>query len=394
MPVSFLGPALSIISLFFVTIALSAVMLLVLRSLSRNGAAGVRAWSQANGLAIVALLLYAGRGVLPGLLSIEAANLLFLCAPVMMYAGFLQHLGRPVPRVALASLVAVSTGLLAMFHHVVDSITVRIALTSLGHGAVYAAIAHSLLRRGTPARAGYPQRFTACVALALMAIHAVRAIVYATTHDARVTLFDASSLNLAFFTLGTLALPALTLGAVMMANDAIIRRTTWAAEHDHLTGAWSRRAFFNLGEREHERARRNGTPLSVLVFDVDHFKAINDRHGHAAGDQVLADIVLRTENVIRSVDACARLGGEEFAVLLPDTALETAGLVADRLRAGLDASIALDGGRGRVAYAVSIGLAGLQPGESLAGVLARADAALYAAKAAGRNRVCAAPAAA
>jgi len=104
--------------------------------------------------------------------------------------------------------------------------------------------------------------------------------------------------------------------------------------------------------------------------------------------------VLRTENVIRSVDACARLGGEEFAVLLPDTALETAGLVADRLRAGLDASIALDGGRGRVAYAVSIGLAGLQPGESLAGVLARADAALYAAKAAGRNRVCAAPAAA
>jgi len=369
-------------------------MLLVLRSLARNGAPGVRAWSQANWLAIVALPLYAGRGTLPDLLSIELANLLFLGAPVMMYAGFLQHLGRPVPVRALAAAVAGATALLALFHYGVDAIAVRVALSSFSHGALYAAIAYALLRQDRPARMGYPQRFAAGVALLLLAIHGLRTVIYGAHYDARITLFDPTVLNFVFFTLGTLALPVLTLGAVMMANDAIIRRTTWAAEHDHLTGAWSRRAFFSLGEREHERAQRSGNPLSVLVFDVDHFKAINDTHGHAAGDQVLADIVLRTESVIRSVDVCARLGGEEFAVLLPDTAPDTAQLVAERLRAALDQTAGGDRG-GRVGCTVSIGLAALAPGESLAAVLKRADAALYQAKAGGRNRVCvAAPAAA
>jgi diguanylate cyclase (GGDEF)-like protein len=379
---------LSILSLLFVTTAFSAVMLLVLRSLSRNGAAGVRAWSLANGLAIAGLLLFAGRGVLPGLLTVEAANLLFLCAPAMMYAGFLQHLGRPVPSRALAAAVAATTALLALFHYLVDAAAMRVALSSVSHGALYFAIAACLQRRGKPLELGYPQRFSAAVALALGCIHALRAIVYAAQYDARLTIFDTSVLNVVFFALGTLALPALTLGAVMMANDAILRRTTWAAEHDHLTGAWSRRAFFGLGEREHQRAHRSGKPLSVLVFDLDHFKAINDTHGHAVGDRVLADIVLRTESVIRSLDVCARLGGEEFAVLMPDTGLDTARLVAERLRAGLEQGCAADDGRHEVRYSVSIGLAALEAGESLAGLLKRADAALYAAKAAGRNRVC------
>ena len=367
-------------------------MLLVLRSLARNGVAGVRAWSLANWLAIGALLLYAGRGTLPGLLSIEAANLLFLMAPVMMYAGFLQHLGRPVPARALAAGVAGWTAVLALFHYVFDLMALRVALTSVSHGAVQVAIAACLIRHGKQLRAGYPQRFTAAVALVLVAIHAVRIVIYGSHYDAPVTMFETTALNFAFFTLGTLALPALTLGAVMMANDAIIRRTTWAAEHDHLTGAWSRRAFFNLGAREHERAQRSGAALSLLVFDVDHFKAINDAHGHAVGDQVLADIVLRTESVIRSVDACARLGGEEFGVLLPDTALATAQLVAERLRAALDGSVSCGDGAARVRYTVSIGLAGLAPGEALAAALKRADAALYQAKAGGRNRVCVAAA--
>jgi len=357
-------------------------MLLVLRSLSRHGIGGVRAWSRANGLAIAALLLYVGRGTLPDLLSIEAANLLFLGAPVLMYAGFLQHLGRPLPARVLCAGVGVSTGLLALLHYTSGSVALRIALSSASHAAVYAAILHCLVRCPRPVRTAYPQRFSAGVALALMTIHGARSLIYAAHYDASVTIFDHSALNLVFFSLGTLALPALTLGAVMMANDAVIRRTTWAAEHDYLTGAWSRRAFFNLGEREHERAQRSGNPLSVLVFDVDHFKSINDTHGHAAGDQVLADIVLRTETAIRSLDACARLGGEEFAVLLPDTVLDTARLVAGRLLAALDQS---DGG---VRYTVSIGLASLEAGESLAALLKRADAALYAAKAGGRNRVC------
>jgi len=366
-------------------------MLLVLRSLARAGVAGVGAWSCANGVAIAGLLLFAGRGVLPGVLTVEAANLLFLCAPALMYTGFLQYLQRPVPRKRLAAWVAVFTGLLALFHGVVDSMPVRVALSSVAHGVLYAAIARALWRQA-PARThgrDYPRRFATWVAAVLGTLHAARTLLYATQYQATVSLFDDTALNIAFLAAGTLALPALTLGAVMMVNADIIRRTTWAADHDHLTGAWSRRAFFALAEREVERVHRGGQPLSVLIFDVDHFKAINDTHGHACGDRVLAEIVLRAEGMIRSVDACARLGGEEFAVLLPDTGGATAGGVAERLRAALDRAAAA-GGAGQPGYTVSIGLATLQDGETLAGLLGRADAALYGAKAAGRNRVCAA----
>lgn len=126
-------------------------------------------------------------------------------------------------------------------------------------------------------------------------------------------------------------------------------------------------------------------------MDVDHFKRINDTHGHAVGDQVLRDLVLHTQEVVRKIDYCARLGGEEFAVLLPDASFETALAVAERVRAALDRSLQLAPATIPVAYTVSIGVAMLEEGENITGLMARADKALYAAKAGGRNRVEAAP---
>jgi diguanylate cyclase (GGDEF)-like protein len=158
-------------------------------------------------------------------------------------------------------------------------------------------------------------------------------------------MFDASPVNLVCFALGTLALPGLTLGAVMMANAGLIGQARYAAEHDHLTGAWSRRAFFGRAERAHADAVRAGRPLSLLIFDVDHFKAINDTHGHAVGDRVLADLVARTGTVLRG-DACARLGGEEFAVLLPHSDADAAVQLAEALRRTLEQA-AVAGGTAR-----------------------------------------------
>lgn len=370
----------------FVTIALSAIMLMVLRSLARNGVAGVRAWTAANVLAIVALFLFAGRGRLPDVLSIHVANLLFLCAPVMMLAGFERHLGRTAPRGALAALVAASTVGLGVFHYVVDMTAVRVALSSLCHCIVYVAIARGLRPWRQPAGAHYPVRFAFGAALVLAAAHGVRTLLYATHYDARVTLFDASAVNLVCLALGTLALPGLTMGAVMMANAGIIGQARYAAEHDHLTGAWSRRAFFGRAERVHAEAVRAGAALSLLIFDVDHFKAINDTHGHAVGDRVLADLVVRTGTLLRG-DACARLGGEEFAVLLPHTNSDAALRMAEDLRRTLERAAVPGAGGAIVRYTVSVGAASLDPGETLASLLQRADAALYAAKRGGRNRV-------
>ncbi|MCS0632017.1 GGDEF domain-containing protein [Telluria mixta] len=361
-------------------------MLMVLRSVARSSVAGVREWTCANVLAIVALLLFAARGRIPDVLSIDVANLLFLGAPALMLAGFERHLGRRAPYRALAALVTASTVALGIFHYGVDAMAVRVALSSFFHGIVCVAMAWGLRPWAHPDRARYPIRFAFGAALTLAAAHAVRAVMYASHHDAQVTLFDSSPVNLVCFALGTLALPGLTLGAVMMANAGLIGQARYAAEHDHLTGAWSRRAFFGRAERAHADAVRRGGPLSLLIFDVDHFKAINDTHGHAVGDQVLADLVARTGTVLRG-DVCARLGGEEFAVLLPDTDADAAVRLADELRRTLERADVAGAGAGVVRFTVSVGVASLDEGESLESLLQRADAALYAAKRGGRNQV-------
>jgi diguanylate cyclase (GGDEF)-like protein len=380
------GSDLSAILFLFVTLALSAIMLMVLRSLARSGVAGVRPWTWANVLAILALLLYAGRDRIPDVLSIDVANLLFLGAPALMYAGFERHLGRAVPSRALAALLATSTVALAVFHYVVDAMVMRIVLSSLFHGSVYMAMAWGLRPGRDSGAARYPIRFAFGAALTLALAHALRALAYGVQYDARVTMFDASLINLVCFALGTLALPGLTLGAVMMANASLIGQARYAAEHDHLTGAWSRRAFFSQAERAHADAVRAGDVLSLLIFDVDHFKTINDTHGHAVGDQVLADLVARTDAVLHG-DRCARLGGEEFAVLLPGMDADAAVQCAENLRRALERACVPGAMGATVRYTVSVGAASLDGGETLAGLLQRADAALYAAKRAGRNRV-------
>jgi diguanylate cyclase (GGDEF)-like protein len=371
---------LNAVSLLLVTMALSVVMLLVLWSLSRHNVAGIRDWSLANGLAVAALLLFSGRGLVPDFVSIEVANTLLMASAALMLVGFRRHLSRSLPVGALAAGGACTLAALVVFHYGVDSIAWRIVAASAFHAATCFAIG-ATVRRALPASgARYPFVFTAIAAFALAAGHVVRGLVYALQAVHLMEELDPALLNLVFFAIGTLALPA-----------QIITRTAYAADHDHLTGALSRRAFFAMAEREHARTLRTHASLSLLVFDVDHFKRINDTHGHAAGDQVLVDIVLRTESVIRSVDACARLGGEEFAVLLPDTGAATALVVAERLRAALESTLALPAANASVAYTVSVGIATLQQDESVAAMLSRADKALYCAKSAGRNTaVCAA----
>ena len=216
--------------------------------------------------------------------------------------------------------------------------------------------------------------------------HGGRGLFYANDAWQPITLVDPATANLAFCAIGTLALPALTLGGVMMAHARILSETAWAADHDHLTGAPSRRAFFAAAERELTRAQRHGGGLGLLLVDADHFKRINDTHGHAVGDEVLRDLVGRTRQTIRRIDYCGRRGGEEFGVLLPDATADTACSVAERLRSALDRTSPAG-----PAYTVSIGRAMLEAGESFASLMSRADTALYAAKAAGRNRVACAP---
>jgi diguanylate cyclase (GGDEF)-like protein len=152
---------------------------------------------------------------------------------------------------------------------------------------------------------------------------------------------------------------------------------------DFLTAIYNRREFESLARAELARCQRYMRPLSVLMIDIDHFKAVNDRFGHAAGDAVLKNVVAICRAEKRESDVLARLGGEEFIMMLPETTVAAATQFAERLRRRVeDVSPALIG------VTVSIGIAGTSIGTSgIEELLRRADEALYEAKALGRNRV-------
>ena len=160
------------------------------------------------------------------------------------------------------------------------------------------------------------------------------------------------------------------------------------ARTDPLTGCANRRHFLELAEHELARARRYAEEVSVLMLDLDHFKSINDQHGHPAGDLVLQRLVQVCQATLRAEDTVGRLGGEEFAVLLPESGRKKAMEVAERLcRAVAAAEVSLDG-KPPLRFTASIGVATLaQEDANIGEVLSRADKALYEAKSAGRNRI-------
>ncbi|WP_411832366.1 diguanylate cyclase [Pseudoxanthomonas mexicana] len=160
------------------------------------------------------------------------------------------------------------------------------------------------------------------------------------------------------------------------------------ATHDALTELYNRRHFIETVEKEIARAMRHQRPLTLCIIDVDLFKPINDRYGHISGDNVLRQIAALVRRHARNDDAAARIGGEEFAVLLPECGAEAAYGFAERLREAVAEVLFTPGGDPQH-ITVSIGIAALNPArDTCSRMMAAADAALYRAKSEGRNRVC------
>ncbi len=166
-----------------------------------------------------------------------------------------------------------------------------------------------------------------------------------------------------------------------------LRRLEHEAQTDPLTGLRNRRSFFVQANLELERAIRHGRRLAVAVIDVDHFKAINDTHGHALGDQVLATLARTLASELREIDVLGRLGGEEFGIVMPETDACGAWATCERIRAALERCPVLTEGR-TIGITVSIGVSEIRDGaHSIEKLLADADSALYEAKGGGRNKV-------
>ena len=187
---------------------------------------------------------------------------------------------------------------------------------------------------------------------------------------------------------GALLLSTMALTAALAGRG---EQTAALSLRDDLTGAFNRRAFHGLFEREEERSRAIGRPLSLIYFDLDHFKAINDDHGHAAGDRVLIAVTDEARALLRAQDLLFRWGGDEFVILLSHTTQTEAEMLAEQLRSSVQLHVSAPDGR---AVTMSVGVTGSHPGKiSDTDLVRSADAAVYRAKSLGRNRVVAAAAA-
>ncbi len=369
-------------SLIFVAGLLSlvcALILLVMRRSFPASIAGLREWSWGNLVIFCATPLFGLREALPPLVSVVLANALLIGGEFLLLDALMRISGRRFPwRVGGAVFAALMAGI-AWFTYMQPSYPLRLmAVTAFNtvFFALGARISWSVPKGGDAAR------FMAGSFLFASATCLAR-FVSLFLDGGPTGLLDGSLIQQIYVAGYTLSVFLLTIGFILLANHRLRRLLEFQASHDALTGVFSRGAFLDMVGKEIERARRHGHPLSLLMVDLDHFKSVNDRHGHLVGDRVLAEFARRVDGQLRRPDVFGRYGGEEFAVLLPETLLADALHVAERIRT----AVAAESAPGLPPCTVSIGVAQWHAGWDTDGLLAEADAALYQAKRGGRNRV-------
>jgi diguanylate cyclase (GGDEF)-like protein len=336
-------------------------------------------------LQIPVFLMFGLVGALPGNAAIVTANALFAFAyaemsrAVRYFAGDDGHTSR-FELALIALLVAVPI----VFGYLWPNPSWRLALGAPLLAALSLSVARSVLGREGPLRAA--DYLTGGLFVVSAVPMLLRAVVEIATPAIDIDAARVFSRNLFFLTGSGLPLIG-TIGFLLMCNDRINEQLSRLAMLDPLTGVFNRRTFEERAEAVIAEAARDSRPLSLLAVDIDHFKEVNDEFGHAGGDEALRLVVALMRETLGEKQILSRIGGEEFAVLLPGADEDDARLTAERLRRHLECSpIDVDGRE--LCLRISAGVATLSPGlESLSPLLRAADRALYAAKRAGRNRV-------
>ena len=373
-------------SILSTTVLLSLAMLLVLGSLLRTGMPGVREWFAANVAVATALLLLGFRGLAPDFISIVVANTLLALSAASYYAGCARFLGQPAHWRRLAAGSAVLFLAMLAWRYADDNLPMRVLASSMYTSLLCFAIARLLLRHRPPSRRRYSYWFAAAMALVFAICQALRGLYFIAMAPASHELMLNDVWNIVLLVIGAVVMPTMTMAAVMMIHDAMLAAAEDSANHDHMTGALSRKRLESVAREQIARSVKLGKPLALLIIDLDHFKRINDTQGHACGDAVLREFVAMARRCLRDGDALGRVGGEEFAVLLPDTDSADALAIAERLREQARLQL-VSGVFGECRYSISGGVASWRQNESFDHLSMRADRALYHAKSSGRNRV-------
>ncbi|SAL07164.1 diguanylate cyclase [Caballeronia calidae] len=377
------------VSILVVTALSSILSILVLISLLSHAIAGVPRWLWANVLAIVSLVLFAVQSVAPAWLGIVTANQLLAATSLLIYEGcnefFDVRMRRAQRWTGWIMWLGVMAGIV-YFTYVVPDAHARVVIVSAFHAACDLAIAGRVLLERPKERPRYNYLFVAGAASLGTLGHTIRGAIYVVKPPAQEALLQPGPMQITFLALGILVLPSLCIGLVLMAHDRLAQRLERLARFDDLTGALSRKALLAAAAERLARVPQEGKRVYVAVIDVDHFKSVNDRYGHAAGDEVLRHFASLVRSRVREDDAFGRIGGEEFCLFCTAERLEDVTALVERLRRDVEATPCGVPG-GVLHYTFSAGIAVWDGREPLASLMARADSLLYAAKIAGRNRV-------
>ena len=350
----------------------------------RGSSRVIGAWGVAMLVLAAGMLGLALRGLIPDWISIAAANTLVVAAIVLALRGLRRFLGSR-PRDLLGwGLTGALFVYLLLFSLVWPSNVARTVAISTAV-AIMAVRAALLLRQRAPAACRLSCRFAEVVFWLTAAMTAARgvAILIVPSED----MMEPGPLNAASFLFYAAFIIVATLGAMWMEIESLQGELVRSAHYDSLTGLYNRGTFLEECARELSRCARGGPAFSLAVFDLDHFKLVNDRFGHPVGDRVLKSFAEVLRASIRKHDTVGRYGGEEFALLMPHTGKDTAARVAGRVRREVEARGVTADGR-RIEVTVSGGVAAYgADGEDWDTLLSAADTALYAAKDAGRNRI-------
>ena len=342
---------------------------------------GLTCWGNACVAMVLSSILFALRSSVHVLYSSYLANIAIISSTVMMYCSVRQFCNRTSRIAFYLAVPLIAAAILILPTFVYDNYRLRV-ITVATIDALMFFLSADVLRRSGGKR--FPEYFTMIVFSATGLISTARSLAAITMSTTVMPLTDLSYVQYVYLATFAFSLVALSLGFFLMVGKQLQIKLEGVALYDGLTSILTRSAFNEIAGKALSRASRAGRVSSMLMIDLDDFKAINDLHGHSGGDRVLQEFVRRTSAVLRNHDLFARYGGEEFAVLLPDTPEGTAAQVASRIcdavRENAQSDIA--------SFTVSIGLAtSTAHVDGVHQLLDQADEALYQAKEAGKNRV-------
>ena len=340
-------------------------------------------WALGSLMFATGLFLFALRNQVPVVLSEIVSNLFLLPGLMLFNFGIVKATGRKPPfRLGLA-LCAVAIVFLAWFASGAPNYPAGVLTQNLVFVTFDLYTAYACLKAKTT-KGNFTFRFIGILFLVLVAacIWRVAGGVFGLTFS-----FSPTLPRLFWIATSLISFPMITVLLTLHTSQRLQEEIQAQARRDTLTDAYNRRAFIEFADKEWERSTRHGYPLSILSVDIDHFKNFNDQHGHQTGDIALVQVSKFAQAALRSNDIWCRYGGEEFIALLPNTGIDQAMLVAERLRQSVE-NTTIPSPHGPLNVSVSIGVAERSSSHAnLSEVLAISDAALYKAKAAGRNRV-------